>query len=545
VAHAITHFENPFYSSYVFAPHGLNLLANPCSVGLALISFPLTLLVGPLATFNLQVLCMPVASAMAMYVAVRPLVAHWRGRLVAGLLWGFNPLILCAMNWGWTNVGYLIAPPLVAAYLYDTFVAHQRTPLQNGRRLAIVAGVQLTLFSELVASMFIVVLAVVAVGTTMQFWRHRSVRDTVWRLRQLVLGAAPIIIVVALPLAAYALYGPAPLAEWVWPRDVITGSSLTSLSAVISHATTAMYTFVPSSVSMSPTYLGWSGVIGLVTLVLVLRRRSMTWWLFALGLGGLWLSLGDHARVHLWSVVWRTPVLHNMMPIRFVVWLWFAVSILAAVAVVAPTRRGILSLVGTGLIVGSWVVASVSAFPIVSQPVHRYDVVSELVRQYPTTPNVVAFPAPDSGILLIQQASERFAFRTSGGFGPSLYNSTPEDRATYDMLNDVSFYGFLGRRAPRPTEVRQLRESFARWGVDVVVVPNQLPEPIPGFFDPTPFRTVMASAFGRPTGTTDDGSTSWWRLNEVTYPERIPDPLLVYVCDRDHRNSLYDCLFPK
>ena len=36
VAHAVTHVENPFYSSYVFAPHGLNLLANPCSAALLL-----------------------------------------------------------------------------------------------------------------------------------------------------------------------------------------------------------------------------------------------------------------------------------------------------------------------------------------------------------------------------------------------------------------------------------------------------------------------------------------------------------------------------
>ncbi|MBU6232632.1 MAG: hypothetical protein KJS64_00085 [Acidobacteria bacterium] len=545
VAHALTHFENPLYSSYVFSPHGLNLLANPCSVGLALVSVPLTLLFGPLATFNLQLLLMPVASAMAMYVAVRPLVARSAGRLVAGLLWGFNPLVLCAMNWGWTNVGYLVTPPLVASYLYDTFVTQQRTPAQNGRRVAVVVAVQLLLFSELVANMFIVVLVVVTVGLALQAWRHGPVRDSIRRLRDLVVGAAPIIFVVVAPLAAYALYGPAPLAEWVWPRGVITGSSLTSLSTVVSQSTSAMYTFVSSSSSMSPTYLGWAGLIGVAALVVTRRRWAMTWWLVALALGGLWLSLGDHVGVNLWSVVWHAPVVHNMMPIRFVVWVWFAVSILAAAAVAVPNRRRSVSFVGAGLIVGSWVVASHSVFPIVSQPVHRYNVISNIARQYPRPPNIVAFPAPDSGILLIQQANEGFRFRTSGGFGPSLYNSTPDDRATYDLLNDVSFYGFLGRRAPRLSEIRQLRESFARWGVDAVVVPNRLSAPIPGFFDSTPFRTVMASAFGRPTGTSEDGSTSWWRLNEVSYPQRIPDPLRVYVCDRDQRDSLYDCLYPR
>ena len=545
VAHAVTHVENPFYSSYVFAPHGLNLLANPCSVGLAVLSVPLTLLVGPLATFNVQILLMPVATGMSMYFAIRPIVASPRGRFVAGLLWGFNPLVLCAMNWGWTNVGYLVAPPLVASYLYDTFVTRQRTPRQNGRRLAVVTCAQLTLFSELAASMVIVAVAGVILAMAVMSRRSYDPREAWQRLRQLVVGATPIAAVVAVPIAGYALYGPAPLAPWVWPRDVITGSSLTTLSKVVTSATSPMYTFVPHSISMSPTYLGWLGLLGSVVLLVLLRRRALTWWLGGLGLAGLWLALGSHAFVHIWSVVWRAPVIHNMMPIRFVLWTWFALSVLAALACALPGRRGLAGLAGTGLIVGSWAAASSSVFPIVSQPVHRYDVVATFAESATTTPNILAFPAPDSGVLLVQQASEGFRFRTSGGFGPTLYNAAPNDRATYDLLNDVSFYGFLGRRAPRLAEIRQLRESFSRWGVDYVVVPDRLPEPLPGFFDATPFRTVMASAFGRPSGTTPDGSASWWRLRDVTYPDRIPDPLQVYVCVTNHRDELYDCLYPR
>jgi hypothetical protein len=113
VAHALAHAGSPLFSSSLFYPFGLNLLANTDSFGLALLSAPLTWLWGPIASMNFQLWLAPVVSALAMTLAVRPLVSRDGPALVAGALWGFSPFVLNATENGWTNLSWLLLAPVL------------------------------------------------------------------------------------------------------------------------------------------------------------------------------------------------------------------------------------------------------------------------------------------------------------------------------------------------------------------------------------------------------------------------------------------------
>ena len=76
-AYAISHGLNPLYSTHLFHPGGVNLLANTAEVGFGIVLAPVTWVFGPIATLNVALTLSPALSAVSMYVLLR----RWsRGR---------------------------------------------------------------------------------------------------------------------------------------------------------------------------------------------------------------------------------------------------------------------------------------------------------------------------------------------------------------------------------------------------------------------------------------------------------------------------------
>lgn len=140
VAHFWTWNASPLFSSGVFAPHGMKVLANTTSFGLALLLAPVTLLVGPVASFNLELFLLPLASAFAMQWSLRRLIPSPVARGIAGLIWGFSPFAMEALYWGWPNFLYLVTPPLLL-WVCSELVRSQ----WSVRRLGVVTGVAMSL----------------------------------------------------------------------------------------------------------------------------------------------------------------------------------------------------------------------------------------------------------------------------------------------------------------------------------------------------------------------------------------------------------------
>jgi hypothetical protein len=89
-AHAIAHGLDPFYSTALFHPQGINLLTNTGVVAIGTVLAPVTWLFGPVATLNVALTLSPVLSGLAMFVLLRRWVTWVPAAFVGGLFYGFS-----------------------------------------------------------------------------------------------------------------------------------------------------------------------------------------------------------------------------------------------------------------------------------------------------------------------------------------------------------------------------------------------------------------------------------------------------------------------
>lgn len=548
VLHAMTHFANPFFSPYLMAPHGTNLLASPCAVGLAILGAPVTWLLGPVATFNVQLLFMPVVSGLAMIFALRGVVADARARWVGGLLWGFSPYVLSSFNTGWTNLGYVFFPPLLAAIVLDEFHFHRRSSVRNGLALGFLLALQITIGSELAASSLLLValcggpVLVLAVVRSPDFRRR-----TAGQIKPLLVGLSGPTLFVTLPLALFALYGPAHLRNWVWDPWVIQVNGLHSLGDVIHGPLEATNPFLPP-MAASPHYLGWFGVVVILLGVVVARRSLFARGALLLGLVGLWLSFSDFAAINLWHVLWDLPVVHNIVPSRFFLWVWFGAAVTLAIAsdtfFTAHARRRLrvsaVSLVVLALFL-SFVVSFRDVLPVDHTNVTESDGLRDVVTQHPGS-TIVTFPFPEAGPAMVEQARHGFTFSTPGIFGPAAMNLPQDELAVVSYFLQLVRSGGLQELKVSSAQRESFRRMFAKWGVDYVVVPIRLTEPIAGFPDILHFQMRMVSLFGMPRIIAD---SFVWDLANFTPPARQPSALDDLYCMQQwqiHPERLPACL---
>src|SRR5712692_316367 len=66
--HAIATWTNPFVTHALYAPDGINLAWTPSSPGLALAFSPLTVLFGPVVSYNVAALVLPALAAWTAYL---------------------------------------------------------------------------------------------------------------------------------------------------------------------------------------------------------------------------------------------------------------------------------------------------------------------------------------------------------------------------------------------------------------------------------------------------------------------------------------------
>ncbi len=92
--HALLHGLNPFDTNVLFAPDHVNLGAVDVLPGPAILSTPVTLLFGPVVTYNLWALGAPVLASLATFVLCRYLAATTAAALLAGYVYGFSPYVL-------------------------------------------------------------------------------------------------------------------------------------------------------------------------------------------------------------------------------------------------------------------------------------------------------------------------------------------------------------------------------------------------------------------------------------------------------------------
>jgi hypothetical protein len=343
-AHAIAHGLNPFISTAVNYPHGVNLMSNTGAPLLGIVFAPVTWLFGPAAALNVVMRLGFALSAIAMYFVLRRWARWWPAAFAGGLLYGFSPYVVGQAQ-AHDFLMFVPFPPLILALL-DEVVVRRRHVVRNGVLLGVVVTAQLLVSPEVLSMCAMAAF----VGLVVLAARHPAVARQHARELVLGLGAAAVsfVVLAAYPLWAY-LSGPFHVSGPQHPIDVIEDYHTTLESLVFPNSlerfgTAGMFARGNSLAGRNSVehavYLGVPLLCILVLIAVRYRRAGIVQFFSLLALGAwvvtlgpfLYVGLTPHTGIHLpYDLIKHIPLINAGIDVRYSLIMYLAVAVVLAV----------------------------------------------------------------------------------------------------------------------------------------------------------------------------------------------------------------------
>ena len=478
--YALGHGHTPLLTNQIDYPAGVNLMWNTAMILPAIVLWPVTALFGPIVATNLAITLALPLSGWAMYLLARRYVRSRWAAVLAGLLYGFSPWMISRSN-GEIHMTIAIFPPLALLALDEIFIRQRRSRWLVGAGLGLAAAAELLTSEEMLA--LTVMLA--AVGVAVVAIPHR--RLILPRLPYIAqaLGAATVVFLV---LAAYPLsvqfLGPLRV-EGVLPdpywTDLLAWFVPTRWQAVQFASTIAQQFMTRNINEEGGAYLGIPLVlIGLWVTVRfwsrdIVRVASVVATTAAVLATGYRLYVRGHAtRLPFpWRGLEHLPILKNVSPPRFTIFVYLMVALLFAILVdwALLRRGGGLRLVGIGAVL----LALIALFPALPYATDPAGIPAFFrggdVRRIPAGSVVLVAPfsrAFTSDAMMWQSVSgmpfhmpEGYAYRP----GPT---RNPPVTALQTQLGAI--YDGLDRAAVTPGLAQQMRIELQSMGATAVIV---------------------------------------------------------------------------
>jgi 6-pyruvoyl-tetrahydropterin synthase related domain len=542
-AYAIRHGLNPFYSTAMGYPHGINLLANTSMLAVGVPLAPITWLFGPTATLNVALLLGPVLSGMAMYVLLRRWVSWQPAAFAGGLLYGFSPMIVTSLDYSHLNFSITPIPPLVVICLDELLIRQRRRPIGPGVVLGLLVVVQFFLSTEILVIMVICSVWGVVLVVAYAAWRNPDALRRHARPALVGVGAAVVTGVVLLAYPTwFALDGPAHLSGKIWPLDLGSYVSDPKDYLLPARAIPLGWQYGFNGVILSGQYFGL-GVAAVIVVGLAVWWRDLRLWLFALvGVLSVALSLG--AGNPLFSFL---PLLENVLPNRFDAMLYLCAAVIVGLVVdhtyravngwYAASQRDDRSGAEPGERAPRWTgTLGASTMAVIALvPPALY-----LAQNYPVPVQSIAVPswfrtvAPHLGhtpVLLILpddligqsamtwQAVNGMRYSMVDEGGPGGYQSRAgNEQAGQSVIGTVSNPSFATASDTlgiTPDKISAVRSALRAWRVTTVVIPDQRELPL---LETVPSVTTAAALITAATGrrpTYQHGAWVWSGVNRV------------------------------
>lgn len=504
--YALGHGLDPFFTHLLNAPHGVNLLTNNSVPLLGLVTAPITLLWGPLASFNVLETAALAGSATSMYVVARRFTSWRPAAFVAGLLYGFSPYEI-GQGLGHLNLTFCVLPPLILLLVHDIAVSRSGSPVRRGLLLGLAVIGQFFISAEVLATtavMAVVLLVVIAIRG-----RHQLVGALADVGRGF--GAAAILAAVVLVYPIwFALAGPehvtGPLQDAALFRADLLGpvvpDSLMRLapSSLASRADT----FAGGAVE-NGSYLGIPLLLVLGVGAVVFRRLAAVQAAVVVGVAAFILSLGPRLVVsgapgqiapyvpNGWPVplpgalLARLPILDHALPSRFSMYSAMAAALLLAV-ILDHSHRNARRAAGVAAgVAGPGALAVFALFPLVpavpyggiAAPAIPVFFRSPAASTVPAGSVAVLYPYPSAAVADAElwQVAADLRFRMAGGYDlvpapgtgeVSTSALTPDTRttATGQVLTEL-YVGQVPQRSPAIQSA--VRAELTAWHVTRVV----------------------------------------------------------------------------
>ncbi len=373
-AWALTHHHNPFITTAIDYPSGVNVLWNTSVIAPGLVLAPLTLWQGPVVSYNVLVTLSLSFSAWCALLAFRRLGGGMVGSALGGLLYGFSPY-MAAQSLGHPHLTAAFVPPLVLTLCPII----PRRPLLAGAALGLLGAVQLLTSEEILATLFLgAVVGSVAAALLFPGGPRRALRAVGGR-RLLKAGASAACTfgVLAFWPLAVQFAGPNRVDGALHPADLFSTDLLnlivpTSTQWIAPSFLTLIGGHFAGNLSEQDAYLGVPLLLlcVLAAAVLVIRRRRIVSWALLTAGAIVVLSLGPTLRVGgrqtgvplPWAVVERLPLLGHVLPGRFFVYVYLLAGLVVALTVDKfLCSLGAVRLLGLGGVV-------LALLPLVPQP---------------------------------------------------------------------------------------------------------------------------------------------------------------------------------
>ena len=465
--------EHPFLTELIYAPDGFNVAWSTTIPGPALAAAPLTLTIGPVATYNVLALLAPALSALTAFLLARRLTGSTPAALAAGWLFGFSTYTV-GQTLNHLNLALVWLLPLAVLLVL------RRRDGDLGRRafvalLALVLVGQFLTFPEVFATMSVIGAAAFAVGVALSIGRDRA------RIVALgpEIGAAYVVALVALsPYLYFMLAHPNPIEEGLAPgfysvdlENLVVPTAVTALGGERFAERSARFT---GNLTEQLAYLGPIVPLLVVAAMITLRRRRAAWVLLLVGLVALLAALGPRLVVAgepglrlPWSLALELPLLRYALPTRIVVFLWLAVALLVALWLAAPGRlRAVRALAVVLAAVTLW--PSQAERPATGRTWWSTEMDAPALfddarvrAELEQGETALVLPFGFLGESMWWQASTDMWFRMAGGYAASVL---PDPYAAYPIVRT-----FLGGAAP-PDAPGELRRFLRDKGVTVVLL---------------------------------------------------------------------------
>jgi hypothetical protein len=477
---AATKLTNPFFSTAMFHPDGINLLANTSVTGLGIPLAPLEWLIGPGATMNVALVLTPVASGVAMMWLARRFVRNEALCALAGLIYAFSPMVLFHQALGHLNVTFLAIPPILAGLIHELFWVRAARPRRVGLAIGALLAWQFLVGSETFAMTVVVGAVSLAVLASAAALTDRAALVESWRAARAGVGwAAATAAVLLVGPVAYATLGPRHYSGAVWPGTTLSNASLASF--FVAQPGPKLW-FAPSSWSyLQATYLAPAIVLTVVIGVVVFRRDRRLLAISLLGALCAWLALGPRYVFAPWHLARHLPLLENIANERFASFMFlFATLALAIVldhALELRPRAGALAavIVATAASVAPYAIdaAHMAPYPASTLWVPQWYAAS--VPQMAPGRVVLGFPFFNtSANLLGVQAHFKMAYSVVGGTTPQWLPIRQGDEAPgYRVIWNLASTAAAPEMSPTASSLQRAAVLLALsgWGVTDVVVP--------------------------------------------------------------------------
>ena len=469
-AYAISHGVNPFLTSVIWAPSGVNLAWTANMPLAAWLVYPITRVCGPIVSYNLLCLLSPALAGWSAFVLCHYVVRSGWPAMLGGLLFAFSPYVLSRMlgNMDLT----LVWPIPLAAY-----VTLRRIDGNLGTRgfvaaLAILVAAQFLSFAEIVASATLFgAIALLLAAPAMAPHERRRLFATA-ALSAAAYAVATVIVspylyyMFAFPTAPGAIFSP-----WHFAIDLtslVIPTTVNQLGRAPFFAPIA-YQF-RAEMAESGAYLG----LPLLAIVILFARER-------------WNARGGRFLVHLLAVICvlamgprlefagrfviglpgsalaRLPLLDKALPARFMLYAYLVLTVMVAAWLAEDRTRkklrwalalAIIPFMLPNLSASYW--ATPAAIPAFFS--------TGLYRQYLAPgETVIVLPYGILGEGMLWQAATGMYFRMAEGY-VTFAPPVPEEHSHWPIV--VGLYQLRGV----PAAGEQLKAYLANHGVDEVIV---------------------------------------------------------------------------